>query len=168
MGRLDESAGGHELTLLRADRSGIDRAMILPRCSLFSALLAAVTLAACTNTLRTEPGAGADAGAVLDPDIDAAAASLATISNESDFGPLAETGLRLGPPNGVFDTDNDCIASSPLGQCAPVALASDRPDACVCRVDEIVIGRELVLGNRGPFAVGQHPALGEDHTGRCR
>ncbi len=68
------------------------------------------------------------------------------ISNEADFGPLAPTGLVLGPPNGTFDTDTDCTDEATLGICEHVE--TDTVSACVCRADEIVIGDLQVVGTR--------------------
>jgi hypothetical protein len=69
-----------------------------------------------------------------------------TVSNAADFGELAPTGLVLGPPNGTFDTDEDCTEDAPLGVCE--AVATTTVDACVCRADEIVIGDLTVVGTR--------------------
>ena len=68
-------------------------------------------------------------------------------SNATDFGDLAPTGLVVAPPDGTFDTDVDCVATSALGTCAPVTR-TDLPQACVCRADEITIGTLKVKGAR--------------------
>jgi hypothetical protein len=93
---------------------------------------------------------GADGGfdAGTDGGIDAGPPAPYAISNEADFGPLEMTGLVLGPPSGTFDTDADCVAEAPLGECTPVALGGPRVDACVCRADEVVIGDLRVTGSR--------------------
>lgn len=68
-------------------------------------------------------------------------------SNAAEFGDLMMTGLVVAPPDGTFDTDVDCVASSALGTCEPVTR-SDLPQACVCRADEITIGTLTVKGTR--------------------
>ncbi len=68
-------------------------------------------------------------------------------SNATDFGDLMTTGLVVAPPNGTFDTDVDCVATSALGTCTPVTR-TDLPQACVCRADEITIGTLKVKGAR--------------------
>src|SRR5688572_6540420 len=70
-----------------------------------------------------------------------------TASNADDFGALKPTGLVVAPPNGTFDTDVDCTATSALGTCTPVAR-TDLPQACVCRADELTIGTLRVKGSR--------------------
>ena len=68
-------------------------------------------------------------------------------SNATDFGSVEATGLVVAPPDGMFDTDVDCVATSALGKCT-VVTRTDLPQACVCRADEITIGTLKVKGAR--------------------
>ncbi len=65
-------------------------------------------------------------------------------SNGAEYGTLAPTGLVIATPNGTFDTEVDCLASSALGTCAVVDGPNN--DACVCRSDELTIGTLKVTG----------------------
>jgi hypothetical protein len=87
----------------------------------------------------------ADAGAPGDPD--AGGTGGVVPSNGAEFGGLEETGLVLGPPNGTFDTDAQCVAGSTLGNCVAVTRP-DLPDACVCRMDELTVGDLTITGSR--------------------
>jgi hypothetical protein len=69
------------------------------------------------------------------------------LSNGDVVGPIQLTGLSVAPPNGSFDTDLECTASSALGACSVVARAN-LPEACVCRMDELSIGSLEVKGSR--------------------
>lgn len=68
-------------------------------------------------------------------------------SNAADFGNVEATGLVVAPPDGMFDTDVDCVETSALGKCTVVTRA-DLPQACVCRADEITIGTLKIKGAR--------------------
>ncbi|HEY5926665.1 MAG TPA: hypothetical protein VIV11_33495 [Kofleriaceae bacterium] len=69
------------------------------------------------------------------------------VSNAGETGTLMPTGLTVSPPNGTFDTDTECVAPSALGQCTVVARG-DLPEACVCRMDTLVIGTLEIKGAR--------------------
>ena len=69
------------------------------------------------------------------------------VSNAETTGTLEPTGLTVTPPNGVFDTDMQCSATSALGACTVVARAG-MPEACVCRMDALTIGTLDVKGSR--------------------
>ena len=69
------------------------------------------------------------------------------VSNADSTGTLMPTGLTVSPPNGTFDTDTECTATSALGNCTVVARAG-MPEACVCRMDVLTIGTLEVKGAR--------------------
>jgi hypothetical protein len=68
-------------------------------------------------------------------------------SNADVTGMLMPTGLVIAPPNGVFDTDAACTPLSALGHCEVVARPG-LPEACVCRMDELVIDNVEITGTR--------------------
>ncbi|HEY5951716.1 MAG TPA: hypothetical protein VIV40_39750 [Kofleriaceae bacterium] len=69
------------------------------------------------------------------------------VSNADATGTIRPTGLTVTPPNGQFNTDTECTASSALGACEVVAR-DGLPEACVCRMDELSIGELEVKGSR--------------------
>lgn len=68
-----------------------------------------------------------------------------TISNAAAFGGLVDNTLRIGPPNGTFDSVDDCDAQSVLGVCELVAQERLH-SACVCRSQRLVIGDLRITG----------------------
>ena len=72
-------------------------------------------------------------------------------SNVDLFGDFEDTGIVTGPPDGTFDTDDDCLADSSMGRCELVDTGADDgvPDYCVCKSDELTIGNVRVTGRRG-------------------
>ncbi len=77
-------------------------------------------------------------------------------SNEELFGGLSATALILGPPNGLFDTEVDCVGDSSLGVCE-VLPGSDDSEAnlCVCRADDISITNLRLIGPNGLVLLAQ-------------
>ncbi|HEY3805346.1 MAG TPA: hypothetical protein VGL61_22215 [Kofleriaceae bacterium] len=63
-------------------------------------------------------------------------------SNAPVFGDFGSDELTVAPPDGSFDTDHDCTATSALGACTALT------DACVCRAATISIGTLHVTGSR--------------------
>ena len=68
-------------------------------------------------------------------------------SNGDVFGGLESNGLVVQPPDGTFDTDTGCTATSALGACTVVPRAG-LGEACVCKMDALTIGTLRVTGAR--------------------
>lgn len=81
--------------------------------------------------------------------------------SETEWGALVENGRIAGPPSGTFHTEDDCIASSSLGDCS-VVIREDETAACVCRADEMHIADLQV---RGPHALVLLAAFTVDVSG---
>lgn len=67
-------------------------------------------------------------------------------SNSLELGALERSGRDIEILDGVFDTSDDCVDDSPLGDCSVATTAVG--EACVCRADKIRIGDLRVVGSR--------------------
>jgi hypothetical protein len=72
-------------------------------------------------------------------------------SNHEDFGELEQTGINR-TTSGAFNTSDDCIVGSTLGDCELIEL-SGSPDVCVCRLDSLTVSGTLTVTGEPALAV---------------
>ena len=68
-------------------------------------------------------------------------------SNADVTGTIEPTGIAATPADGIFDTDANCSPTSVLGRCEEV-VRPGLPEACVCRMDTLMIGALEIKGTR--------------------
>ena len=72
-------------------------------------------------------------------------------SNSDVIGTIEDNGVSKNA-SGTFDTDNDCVSGSTLGDCELVTVANG-VDICTCRLSSLTIGSSLRVTGSAALAI---------------